>query len=173
MRILDKNTKPAVCRQTKAMLQTLEQYINIMKKILFFALVLAAGALAFTSCEKKDKIDSPIVGTWMRVAGESDFFYTFGEDGTYQRIEDYYMNGRDVVAHEHIVGDGTFKIDGDVIDATLNSILVYMDGSKDGDPFDEFWPMNEKLKFSLKGDYLTLIHNAGTEEEWPELLLKQ
>jgi len=48
-----------------------------------------------------------------------------------------------------------------------------MDGSKDGDPFDEFWPMNEKLKFSLKGDYLTLIHNAGTEEEWPELLLKQ
>ena len=144
-----------------------------MKKILFFALALAAGVLAFTSCKKKDKIDSPIVGTWMRVAGESDFFYTFGEDGTYQRVMDYYMNGRDVVAHEHIVGDGTFKIDGDVIDATLNSILVYMDGSKDGDPFDEFWPMNEKLKFSLKGDYLTLIHNAGTEEEWPELLVKK
>ena len=159
-----------------------------MKKFLFFALALAAGVLAFTSCNKKETVESPIVGTWMRVAGESDFFYTFGEDGTYQRIEDYYMNGRDVVAHEHIVGDGTFKIvgyvidatlnsilvfDGDVIDATLNSILVYMDGSKDGDPFDEFWPMNEKLKFSLKGDYLTLIHNAGTEEEWPELLLKQ
>ena len=144
-----------------------------MRKILFFAFVLVAGVLAFTSCKKKDKIDSPIVGTWMRAAGESDFFYTFGEDGTYQRIEDYYMNGRDVVAHEHIVGDGTFKIDGDVIDATLNSVLVYMDGSKDGDDFSEFWPKNEKLKFSLKGDYLTLIHNAGTEEEWPELLLKQ
>ena len=119
-----------------------------MKKTFLFALALAAGVLAFTSCNKKNNIDSPIVGTWMRVAGESDFFHTFGEDGT-------------------------FKIDGDVIDATLNSILVYMDGSKDGDPFDEFWPMNEKLKFSLKGDYLTLIHNAGTEEEWPELLLKQ
>ena len=144
-----------------------------MRKILFFAFVLVAGITVFTSCKKKDKIDSPIVGTWMRVTGESDFFYTFGKNGTYQRVEDYYMNGRDVVAHEHIVGDGTFKIDGDVIDATLNSILVYMDGSKDGDDFGEFWPKNEKLKFSLKGDYLTLIHNAGTEEEWPELLHKK
>ena len=101
-----------------------------MRKILFFAFVLVAGITVFTSCKKKDKIDSPIVGTWMRVAGESDFFYTFGEDGTYQRIEDYYMNGRDVVAHEHIVGDGTFKIDGDVIDATLNSILVLMSSGR-------------------------------------------
>ena len=86
-----------------------------MKKLLFFALALVAGVMAFTSCNKKETVESPIVGTWMRVAGASDFFYTFGEDGTYQRIEDYYMNGRDVVAHEHIVGDGTFKIDGDVI----------------------------------------------------------
>ena len=153
-----------------------------MRKTLFFAFALAASVLAFVACNKKDAntpdeptVDNPnpILGTWFASDVENDYFYTFNSDGSYQRVMDYYMNGRDVVAHEHIVGDGTFKIDGDVIDATLKSILVYMDGSKDGDPFDEFWPMNEKLKFSLKGDYLTLIHNAGTEEEWPELLVKK
>ena len=145
-----------------------------MKKILIFALVLAAGVMAFTGCKKdKDKVDSPIVGTWMRVAGESDFFYTFGEDGTYQRIEDYYMNGRNVVAHEHIVGDGTYKVDGDVVTAKLQSILVYMDGSKDGDPFDDFWPSEEKMKFSVEGTTLTLIHNYDTEDAWTEKLTKK
>ena len=33
-----------------------------MKKFLFFAIALVAGALAFTSCDKK--VDSPLVGTW-------------------------------------------------------------------------------------------------------------
>ena len=143
-----------------------------MKKILIFAIALVASVLTFTSCEKSN-IESTIVGTWKRVSNESDFFYTFKSNGDYQRVEDYYMNGRDVVAHEHIVGDGSYKINGDVIDATLKTILVYMDGSKDGDSFDEFWPMNEELKFSVEGNYLTLIHNPGTEEEWPELLIKQ
>ena len=146
-----------------------------MKKILFLALVLVAGIAAFTSCKKKEKneIDSPIVGTWKRVTADSDFFYTFKSNGDYPRIEDYYMNGRQVVAHEHIVGDGTFKINGDVVDANIITILCYMDGSETGDPFADFWPMNEKMKFSIEGNYLTLVHNAGTEEEWIEILVKQ
>lgn len=33
-----------------------------MKKILFFAIALVAGALAFTSCNKKEV--NPLIGTW-------------------------------------------------------------------------------------------------------------
>lgn len=143
-----------------------------MKKYLFIAFALVASVLAFTSCNKKETVESPIVGTWMRVAGESDFFYTFGEDGTYQRIEDYYMNGRDVVAHEHIVGDGNFTVNGDIVTANIQSILVYMDGSDKGDPFDDFWPSKETMKFSVNGNTLTLIHNYETEDEWTEILTK-
>lgn len=148
-----------------------------MKKTLFLAFALIASVLVCTSCKKDKKndpsIDSPIVGTWFYSEEASDYFYTFKADGTYQRIEDYYMNGRFVVAHEHIVGDGTFTLDGDIVTAKINSTLVYMDGAKEGDLFGEFWPETEKMRFSVKNDQLTLVHEYDTEDSWYEVLSKQ
>lgn len=143
-----------------------------MKKYLFFAIVLAAGVMAFTSCNKKETVESPIVGTWFASDEAQDYFYTFNSNGSYQRIVDYFMNGRDVVAHEHIVGDGNFTVNGDIVTANIQSILVYMDGSDKGDPFDDFWPSKETMKFSVNGNTLTLIHNYETEDEWTEILTK-
>ena len=144
-----------------------------MRKFLFFALALVAGVLAFTSCDKKDKIDSPLVGTWFAADEAQDYYYTFGADGTYHRIEDYFMNGRDVVAHEHIVGKGTYTVNGDIVTAKIQSIKVYMDGSDQGDPFDEFWPSEEQMKFKVEGNKLTLTHEVGTEYEWEQTLTKK
>ena len=143
-----------------------------MKKILLFAFALAAGVMAFTSCDK-NKIDSPIVGTWGLTEGEFDRFYTFNGDGTFQRIEDYYMNGRNVVAHEHIVGEGTFTINGDIVETTIPSITIYMDGSKEGDDFGEFWPKKESMKFKVDGKTLTLTHDYDTEDAWSETYTKK
>ena len=109
-----------------------------MRKTLFFAFALAATVLAFISCNMKDAntpdeptIENPLVGTWFTSDVENDYFYTFSSDGKYQRILDYYMNGRAVVAHEHIVADGTYQSDKDILTANIDSIRIYMDGSKD------------------------------------------
>ena len=92
-----------------------------MKKTFLFAFALVASVLAFVACDKKDKqkdepaVSSPIAGTWFASEGSNDYFYTFNTDGSYQRIKDYYMYGRAVVAHEHIVADGSYQIENDIV----------------------------------------------------------
>ena len=151
-----------------------------MKKFFIFALTLVASVLVFTACndKKSEPTDekaatNPIVGTWFYADDENDYFYTFEADGKYQRIEDYYMNGRDVVAHEHIVADGTYKLDGDIVTATITKTQVYMDGSKTGDPFDDFWSAVEKMKFKVEGSTLTLTHDYESKDAWSETLKKK
>ena len=140
-------------------------------------MVLAASTLAFVACDKKDKqedeptVQNPIVGTWFTSNVENDYFYTFSADGKYQRVMDYYMNGRAVVAHEHIVADGTYQIEDDIVIAKIDSIRISMDGGPFG-PFPDFWPAEEKMKFKVEGDKLTLIHNVGKEDAQTEVLTR-
>ena len=146
-----------------------------MKKILFFALALVASVLAFVSCDKKDSkkneptIQSPLVGTWFASEGSNDYFYTFNSDGSYQRVMDYYMNGRAVVAHEHIVGDGSYQIENDIVTVKIDTIRISMDGGPFG-PFPGFWPAQEKIKFKVEGNKLSLIRDYGTASESTEEL---
>ncbi len=146
-----------------------------MKKHLFFAFALVASVLAFTSCNKEGKneptVQSPLVGTWFASEGAHDFFYTFNADGTYQRIEDYYMNSRAVVAHEHIVGDGSYTFANDIVSTKLDTIRISMDGGPFG-PFPDFWPKEEKMKFKVEGDKLTLTHDYESGDAWTEVLTK-
>ena len=146
-----------------------------MKKFLFFALALVASVLAFVSCDKKDSkkneptIQSPLVGTWFASEGSNDYFYTFNSDGSYQRVMDYYMNGRAVVAHEHIVGDGSYQIENDIVTVKIDTIRISMDGGPFG-PFPGFWPAQEKIKFKVEGNKLSLIRDYGTASESTEEL---
>lgn len=151
-----------------------------MKK-LFMAFALVASVLAFTSCNKKDAntpdepttVDNPnpLVGTWFTSEGANDYFYTFNADGTYQRVMDYYMNGRAVVAHEHIVGDGSYTFANDIVSTKLDTIRISMDGGPFG-PFPNFWPAEEKMKFKVEGDKLTLTHDYESGDAWTEVLTK-
>ena len=146
-----------------------------MKKTFLFAFALVASVLAFVSCDKKDKqsdeptISSPIAGTWFASNGENDYFYTFNTDGSYQRIMDYYMNGRAVVAHEHIVADGSYQIENDIVTVKIDTIRISMDGGPFG-PFPDFWPAQEKIKFKVEGNKLSLIRDYGTASESTEEL---
>ena len=146
-----------------------------MKKFLFFAIALVAGVMTFTSCNKEGKneptVQSPLVGTWFASEGSNDYFYTFNSDGSYQRVMDYYMNGRAVVAHEHIVGDGSYTFANDIVSTKLDTIRISMDGGPFG-PFPDFWPAEEKMKFKVEGDKLTLTHNYESGDAWTEVLTK-
>ena len=150
-----------------------------MRKTLFFAFALAASVLAFVACDKKDKQKeepivenlNPILGTWFASDIENDYFYTFNSDGSYQRVMDYYMNGRAVVAHEHIVGDGSYTFENDIVTTKLDSIRISMDGGSFG-PFPDFWPAEEKMKFKVEGDKLTLTHDYESGDAWTEVLTK-
>ena len=146
-----------------------------MKKHLFFAFALVASVLAFTSCNKEGKneptVQSPLVGTWFASEGANDYFYTFNADGSYQRVMDYYMNGRALVAHEHIVGDGSYTFANDIVSTKLDTIRISMDGGPFG-PFPDFWPAEEKMKFKVEGDKLTLTHDYDTEDAWTEVLTR-
>ena len=146
-----------------------------MRKTFLFALALVASVLAFVACDKKDKqkdepaVSSPIAGTWFSSDVENDYFYTFNTDGSYQRIMDYYMNGRAVVAHEHIVADGSYQIENDIVTVKIDTIRISMDGGPFG-PFPDFWPAQEKIKFKVEGNKLSLIRDYGTASESTEEL---
>lgn len=145
-----------------------------MKKILFIAIALVAGVLAFTSCNKKDKdkgVDSPIVGTWSIIEEDMDYFITFDGEGNYTYINDYYMYGRDAVPHEHVVIKGSFTVDGDIITVHNDSETISMDGG----PAEEIeWePYDEQMKYSINGNTLHLIRQYGTEYSWEEDWTKQ
>lgn len=148
-----------------------------MKKTFLFAFALVASVLAFVACDKKDKqkdepaVSSPIAGTWFTSDVENDYFYTFNTDGSYQRIMDYYMNGRAVVAHEHIVADGSYQIENDIVTVKIDTIRISMDGGPFG-PFPDFWPAKEKIKFKVEGNKLSLIRDYGTASESTEVLTK-
>ena len=146
-----------------------------MRKTFLFAFALVASVLAFVSCDKKDRkkneptIENPIVGTWFASEGSNDYFYTFNADGTYQRVMDYYMYGRAVVAHEHIVADGSYQIENDIVTVKIDTIRISMDGGPFG-PFPGFWPAQEKIKFKVEGNKLSLIRDYGTASESTEEL---
>ena len=141
-----------------------------MKKILFFALALVAGVVAFTSCDKNN-IDSPIVGTWAQIQEDMEYFITFDGKGNYTYINDYYMYGRDAVPHEHVVINGSFTVDGDIITVHNDSETISMDGG----PAEEIeWePYDEQMKYSINGNTLHLVREYGTEYSWEEDWTKQ
>jgi len=141
-----------------------------MRKFLFLAIALVASALVFTSCEG-NKIDSPVVGTWAQTEADMDYFITFDGKGNYTYINDYYMYGRDTVPHEHVVIEGSFKIDGDIITVHNDKETISMDGG----PAEniEWEPYDEQMKFSIQGNTLHLTRQYGTEYAWEEEWTKQ
>lgn len=141
-----------------------------MRKFFIFAIALVASVLALTSCEG-NKIDSPIVGTWAQTSDDMDYFITFDGKGNYTYINDYYMYGREVVPHEHVVIKGSFKIDGDIITVHNDTETISMDGGPAREI--EWEPYDEQMKFSISGNTLHLIRDYGSEYSWEEDWTKQ
>lgn len=142
-----------------------------MKKILFFAIALVAGALAFTSCDsKKDNIDSPLVGTWRYQtppAPDSGWYgvyiFTFKANGTFSLIDEAHAPGSEEM-HDGFIWEGPYEIKDDII--TIHKDKM---GELHGDKIEyytDYEPSDEKIKFALNGNKLTLTRDYGTEDPW-------
>lgn len=136
-----------------------------MKKILFFALALVAGALAFTSCDK-NKVDSPLVGTWE----------SHREDVPHYRQLNFFANGN--VDYREYMEDGiyntmegTYSIKGDTYTAHFTRHgWNYGEGVEyipDWDGYDDY------AKFSISGNEATITHLYGTSDAYTVTYTKQ
>jgi len=145
-----------------------------MKKYLFLAIALVAGALAFTSCEKKGA--DALVGTWSRdTEKDGSGWYetqilTFGDKG------EFYFQG---IQHDPerpdvnsaMLFEGTYEINKDIATVHYLKHGWSYDGQTEWVPFD---PHDEQIKFSIDGKQLTIIRYYGEEyPNDPEVFIKQ
>ena len=147
-----------------------------MRKFLFFALAQVAGALAFTSCDNGNSVDSPLVGKWFTQPAEDLYDeITFDGKGNYVAVEDYYFYddaGKLIpTPHEHVVIKGSYTIDGDIATVHQTSQTISMDGGKAENI--EWEPTDEQMKFKVEGKTLTLTRNYGTDYAWDLILTKK
>ena len=134
-----------------------------MKKILFFAIALIAGALAFTSCEKDN---NALVGTWefhrtdvphfLQVNFTADYkldFREYMEDDIYNTME------------------GTYEIKDDVFTAHYTRHgWNYGEGVEYIPDWESY---DEQVKFAIKENQLTLIRYYGTDDAYTEVYTKK
>ena len=164
-----------------------------MKKILFFAMALVAGAMTFTSCEK-DKIDSPLVGTWEqvekyydevgKVTHRMEAIITFDGKGNYALEEAKYFDWDEGGTEVHGKGieRGSFSIEGDIVTVHHEeSISNYNPETGKMEELDAEYlrHYDEQLRFTIDGKKLTLIRNLnGTspyrgQDSWEEVYTKK
>ena len=133
-----------------------------MKKILFFALALVAGVLAFTSCDKKDKEDvNPLVGTW-KCSVEQDWstiHYTYVFDETNFSFTD--QNNVDTK-----IDKGTYELN----QAESNGVLHYKTVTFISDVQNGTFPKEEDLRFKYEIKDKTLTITIGLDWERPQVL---
>lgn len=147
-----------------------------MRKFLFFAFALVASVLAFTSCEG-NKIDSPIVGTWKYVTDPAPdsgwwgvYTFTFGGNGMFSLIDEAHAPGSEEM-YDGFIWTGPYEINGDIITIHKNKMGEYSGGKTKY--YDDYEPSDERLKYSLSGNKLTLTRDYGTDYPWTEVYTKQ
>ena len=146
-----------------------------MKKVLFFAFALVASVLAFTSC-KGNKIDSPIVGTWKYATDPTpdsgwwtEYTFTFGGDGMFSLLDVAHPGTEEV--YDGFIYTGSYEINGDIITLHKNKMGEYSNGQTKY--YQDYEPNDERMKFSLTGNKLTLTREYGTDYAWEEVYTKQ
>ena len=144
-----------------------------MKKILFFAVVLVAGALAFTSCEKGNSADSPLVGTWQHIEdygdARSEQKVIFGESNKFTYSDYKYMGGQ---VHYGQITQGTYKIEKDIVTVHYAESTWTNDG-KEFNKQEDFSLADEQIKYSVSGETLTLTRLYDTGSAYTETYTKQ
>lgn len=164
-----------------------------MKKFLFFVMALVAGAMTFTSCEK-DKIDSPLVGTWEQVETHyapekklstiKEAIITFDGKGNYILEEGKYFqyDGEEKETHLRGIERGSYSIEGDLVTVhheESKSIYNPETGKMEEQPEEYLRHYDEQIRFSIDGNKLTLNRNLnGTnpyrgQDLWTEVYTKK
>ena len=146
-----------------------------MRKILFFALALVAGVLAFTACENNG--GNALVGTWSRdTEKDGSGWYetqTLIFDGNNGFVFQGQQHDPDHPDQKNIMlMEGKYEIAGDII------TVHYLKHGWNHDGQVEYitgWEgYDEKMKYSISGKSLTVIRNYGEGyQNDPEVFTKQ
>ena len=129
-----------------------------MKKTLFFVLALVASVLAFTSCEKKDKVENPLVGTWKYSvdAGWSMIYYTYVFDETNYSFTD--QNNVDTQ-----IKKGTYELN----QTECNGVLHQKTKTMNDGHTNQTVPDEEDIRFKYVIDGNKLTITIGLDWERP------
>ena len=141
-----------------------------MRKFLVFALVLVAGVLAFTSCEKKD-VDNPLVGTWVYEDGEEGDFH-FKHTVTIGAQNDFEYTLKALYSEENVhfgyTWDGDYVINGDTVTVHFQHMTWHQNWDE-----ENFEVHTEKFVYVIDGNKMTLnwLDDGGYDR--PIELIKQ
>ncbi|MCR5532331.1 MAG: hypothetical protein K6F10_00425 [Paludibacteraceae bacterium] len=146
-----------------------------MKKCLFLAVALVASVLTFTSCDKKDNANSPLVGVWSYTnEPNSDGWYNvlyviFKADGSFE-FQDEAHDPANPSAHDVMLFVGKYEVKGDVITAHfLQHGWIHGSTREYVEPFDTF---DEQIRYVIEDNKLTLTRQYGTSSPYTEVYLK-
>lgn len=137
-----------------------------MKKTLFFVLALVASVLAFTSCEKKDKVENPLVGTWKYSVdqGWSMIYYTYVFDET-----NYSFSDKNNV--DERIQKGTYELNQTECNGVLHQKTKTMiDGHTNQTVPDE---EDIRFKYVINGNSLTITIGLDWERPFEITLTKE
>lgn len=129
-----------------------------MKKSLFFAIALVASVLAFTSCEKKDKVENPLVGTWKYSVdqGWSIIYYTYVFDET-----NYSFSDKNNVDEQ--IKKGTYELN----QTECNGVLHQKTKTMNDGHTNQTVPDEEDIRFKYVIDGNKLTITIGLDWERP------
>lgn len=137
-----------------------------MKKTLFFVLALVASVLALTSCEKKDKVENPLVGTW-KYSFDADWsmiYYTYVFDETNYSFTD--QNNVDTR-----INKGTYELNQTECNGVLHQKTKTMiDGHTNQTVPDE---EDIRFKYVIDGNKLTITIGLDWERPMEITLTKE
>ncbi len=137
-----------------------------MKKTLFFVLALVASVLALTSCEKKDKVENPLVGTW-KYSFDADWsmiYYTYVFDETNYSFTD--QNNVDTQ-----IKKGTYELNQTECNGVLHQKTKTMiDGHTNQTVPDE---EDIRFKYVIDGNKLTITIGLDWERPMEITLTKE
>jgi hypothetical protein len=141
-----------------------------MRKILFFALTLVAGVVAFTSCEKKDA-ENPLVGTWVYEDGEQGEFH-FKHTITIGNNSDFEYTLKALYSEENVhfgyTWNGDYAINGDTVTIHFKHMTWYQNWDA-----ENFETHTEQFVYTIDGNRMTLrwLDDGGYDR--PTELVKQ
>lgn len=149
-----------------------------MKKIFLLGAAIIAALTMFTACGDDEEVENALVGTWFYKSEPaedsgwmSETTVIFKKDGSFEYQDAAYSSKDADKAHDTMFFTGTYSIKDDVVTISYKSHGWIYDGKREAVP--EFETYDEKIKFSVQGETLSLVREYGTEYEYTTEYTKQ
>ena len=144
-----------------------------MKKFLFFALALVAGAMAFTACNGNNPDDKPtsflnikFFVDLNRGTTPTSHYVIFKNDSTFEEGWELYSDAERTTLSKRQFNTGTFQLQPEYMD--LYYTASYDERNGQLSPVGDYEPWEVRVYYAFDGDTLALTFNKGTEYEYTD-----